>query len=559
MENLENEFNKLQSTFNEGKKYLIGKNKDIKLSIQSYEKYLLNLEHLYENLKNNSNINNYIDKLNSVYIVHIIKLVKIFLLIPYYYKAKLLCEKVLEIDKNNIEILPSYIKCLHYFRKYELITEILNNIKSEENEKIKELKLKNIDRIKESKGEYDLKTIFQNFKKNNNYNLDLAEYTSNNICIQKDKLKGLVLLAKEEIPKGTMIIASKAIEYVPKNNDNLIKIYYQKEEYQKKLITKIIEKMNYCKEDIPEIYELYDKTNSELSLEERKQNYYKNISKKSIDIPEKNLSGIFSNAIATKLYLFDELDLLLGIFYYPSFMSHSCIPNTKILGIGNFIFIFTERLIKKNEEITTSYIDCNEEYNKRQEKLKKFYGFECQCELCLSEKKKFQEIPEIKNKISFYINELIDLINNPNFEQKKYLDIANEITKFVDDNNNNISNYEKGILFYNLFCLWPYNDSYLKNYNLLKNGLESLENEKIMQFNILKYNYLLKMYKVNYVFNEKLKDEIRQKMIILFSEVLGNKEKEFIEILLDDLINFYTKNEDREIKGLKLIKFKIFL
>ena len=300
MENLENEFNKLQSTFNEGKKYLIGKNKDIKLSIQSYEKYLLNLEHLYENLKNNSNINNYIDKLNSLYIVHIIKLVKIFLLIPYYYKAKLLCEKVLELDKNNIEILPSYIKCLHYFRKYELITDILSNIKSEENEKIKELKLKNIDRIKESKGEYDLKTIFQNFKKNNNYHLDLAEYTSNNICIQKDKLKGLVLLAKEEIPKGTMIIASKAIEYVPKNNDNLIKIYYQKEEYQKKLITKIIEKMNYCKEDIPEIYELYDKTNSELSLEERKQNYYKNLSKKSIDIPEKNLSGIFSNAIATK-------------------------------------------------------------------------------------------------------------------------------------------------------------------------------------------------------------------------------------------------------------------
>ena len=559
MENLENEFNKLQSTFNEGKKYLIGKNKDIKLSIQSYEKYLLNLEHLYENLKNNSNINNYIDKLNSVYIVHIIKLVKIFLLIPYYYKAKLLCEKVFEIDKNNIEILPSYIKCLHYFRKYELITGILSNIKSEENEKIKELKLKNIDRIKESKGEYDLKTIFQNLKKNKNYNLDLAEYTSNNICIQKDKLKGLVLLAKEEIPKGTMIIASKAIEYVPKNNDNLIKIYYQKEEYQKKLITKIIEKMNYCKEDIPEIYELYDKTNSELSLEERKQNYYKNLSKKSIDIPEKNLSGIFSNAIATKLYLFDELDLLLGIFYYPSFMSHSCIPNTKILGIGNFIFIFTERLIKKNEEITTSYIDCNEEYNKRQEKLKKFYGFECQCELCLSEKKKFQEIPEIKNKISFYINELIDLINNPNFEQKKYLDIAKEISKFVDDNNNNISNYKKGILFYNLFCLWPYNDSYLKNYNLLKNGLESLENEKIMQFNVLKYNYLLKMYKVNYVFNEKLKDEVKQKMIILFSEVLGNKEKEFIEILLDDLINFYTKNEDREIKGLKLIKFKIFL
>ena len=202
MENIENEFNKLQSIFNEGKKYLIGKNKDIKLSIQSYENYLLQLEQLYENLKNNSNN---IEKIKSIYIIHIIKLIKIFLLIPYYYKAKILCEKVLELDKSNIEILPSYIKSLHYFRKYELITDILNNIKSEENEKIKELKLKNIERIKESNGEYDLKKIFQNFKKNNNYNLDLAEYTNKNIFIEKDKTKGLILLAKEEIPKGTMI------------------------------------------------------------------------------------------------------------------------------------------------------------------------------------------------------------------------------------------------------------------------------------------------------------------------------------------------------------------
>ena len=242
---------------------------------------------------------------------------------------------------------------------------------------------------------------------------------------------------------------------MPKDDKNLIKIYYKKEEYRKKLMNKIIEKMKYCKEDIPEIYELYDKTNSELSLEERKQNYFKNISNTNLDIPEKNLAGIFSNSIATKLYLFDELDLLLGIFYYPSFMSHSCVPNTKILGIGNFVFIFTERLIKKNEEITTSYIDCNEEYKKRQEKLKKFYGFECQCELCQIEKQKFKEMPEIKNKISSYINELIDLNNNPNFDQKKYLDIANEINKFIDENNDNINSYEKGILYYNLFCLWP--------------------------------------------------------------------------------------------------------
>ena len=79
MENIENEFNKLQSIFNEGKKYLIGKNKDIKLAIKSYDNYLLELDNLYQNLKTKNNNGN-INKLNSVYISHLIKLTKIFLL-----------------------------------------------------------------------------------------------------------------------------------------------------------------------------------------------------------------------------------------------------------------------------------------------------------------------------------------------------------------------------------------------------------------------------------------------------------------------------------------------
>ena len=70
------------------------------------------------------------------------------------------------------------------------------------------------------------------------------------------------------------------------------------------------------------------------------------------------------------------------------------------------------------------------------------------------------------------------------------------------------------------------------------------------------YYFLLKMYKVNFVFNEKLCNDIRQKMEILFFGVLGDKRKEFCKILLDDLLNYYTSKEDNEIKGLKMIKFK---
>ena len=47
METIKNEFNKHQSIFNEGKKYLLGKNKNIKLSIENYEKYLNEINNTY--------------------------------------------------------------------------------------------------------------------------------------------------------------------------------------------------------------------------------------------------------------------------------------------------------------------------------------------------------------------------------------------------------------------------------------------------------------------------------------------------------------------------------
>ena len=558
MENIEIEFEKLQKFFNDGKKYLIGKNKDIKLSVENYENYLLKIDYLYEDLKSKSNDNDYISKLNSLYITYIVKLIKIFLLIPYYYKAKCLCEKIFSLEKDNINILSSYIKCLHYFKEYELITKILNNNIFYDNDKIKELKLKNEDRIKESHGDYDFIKIFKDFKKNENYNLDLAEYTNDKIAIEQDKIKGLTLIAKEDIDKGTLIIANKAIEYIPKKDKKTIKFYNQEDGYQLELLNKIKERMINCKEDISEIYELYDKSNMHLSLEERKQNYIKNISKNNT-ITTKNMADIFSNSIATKLYLYDEFDTVLGLFYYPSFMSHSCVPNTKMLGIGNFVFIFTERKIKKNEEITTSYIETTEEYSKRQEKLKKFYGFECQCELCLIEKNKFIEEYKVKKSISNYINELFDLLYNQLDDKKLYLEKANEITKFMEENKDKINNYEKGILYYYLFCLWPYEGEYIKNYYLLEKGLECCENEKgIIHNNGLLYCFLLKMYKVNFVFNEKLCIEIRKKMQFLYKELLGDKLKDFIEVLLDDLLNYYTSDDDGEIRGFKYFKLLEF-
>ena len=39
IENIEKEFNSIQTLFNDGKKYLVGKNKNIKLGIEIYDNY----------------------------------------------------------------------------------------------------------------------------------------------------------------------------------------------------------------------------------------------------------------------------------------------------------------------------------------------------------------------------------------------------------------------------------------------------------------------------------------------------------------------------------------
>ena len=68
IENIEEEFNAIQSLFNEGKKHLVGKNKNIKSAIEIYDKYYSKLNEIYENLKDKSK------STDKIYISHLIRL-----------------------------------------------------------------------------------------------------------------------------------------------------------------------------------------------------------------------------------------------------------------------------------------------------------------------------------------------------------------------------------------------------------------------------------------------------------------------------------------------------
>lgn len=537
IKDIEKEFDSIQSLFNEGKKYLIGKDKNKKLAIEIYDKYYSKLNDIYSNLNKSNNA-------NKIYINHLVKLSKIYLLIPYYYKSKIVCEKVIEIDKNNIDIIPTYIKCLHYFRQYSTITDILNNINID-NATINDLKKQNEERKKQTKGVYDLKNIYLNFRKTNNFNLDIAEYISNKISIKQDKVKGLVIIANEDILKGEILIAERAIEYVPLVDKNL-KYNIEKEEWHELIKTKIKEKMLYCKEDNPEIFVIYNGLNTNLSLEERKNNYLKNIhNKKDINITQKEIDTLFTDSFSTKLYIYDELSIASGLFYYSSFLSHSCTPNTHIFGLGNFMFIISEKNIKKNEELTTFYVENDKEFSRRQIDLYLNYGFQCECELCKIEKENFDKNKDIKCKISYYIEQLIDMsVNMLKYNLFDYFVKHKEVNDFIENNKGKIKFFEQGLLYYNLYYLWR---DIGTNYTYLEKALNCFEKDINLNFNNMIYYCLLKMYKMNYVCNPKLCEDIKNKIIKLLNAAFRNSQNEFVETIVEDIIKMNTKDSDPDI------------
>ncbi|KAI9809070.1 MAG: hypothetical protein M1825_002359 [Sarcosagium campestre] len=63
-------------------------------------------------------------------------------------------------------------------------------------------------------------------------------------------------------------------------------------------------------------------------------------------------------------------------------INHSCDPNSFIIFDGPRMSVRSRRQIKKGEEVTISYIDSSEPFQRRQSDLKERYFFTCNCSKC---------------------------------------------------------------------------------------------------------------------------------------------------------------------------------
>ncbi len=62
------------------------------------------------------------------------------------------------------------------------------------------------------------------------------------------------------------------------------------------------------------------------------------------------------------------------------------------------------------------------------------------------------------------------------------------------------------------------------------------------------------MYKISYVFFENKCKEIENKMLKLIQEAFGNKHDELAKILLDDILDLYTSDDDPDIISFNMNK-----
>ncbi|RPA92790.1 SET domain-containing protein [Choiromyces venosus 120613-1] len=88
-----------------------------------------------------------------------------------------------------------------------------------------------------------------------------------------------------------------------------------------------------------------------------------------------------------------------GIWILPSYMNHSCWPNSVRSFLGDLLIVRAARDIPEGEEITTNYLQNESRVQKRQKLFRSQWAFECQCTLCEIETAESDEVKDKREEL----------------------------------------------------------------------------------------------------------------------------------------------------------------
>ena len=479
-----------------------------------------------------------------------LKIAECYFGISYYSKTIEKCNEILNkieviVLKNEskfyINSLLLKIKSLFKLKKVKEAQIIIN-----ENKEIIEKNKNDFDKIEEEiknkisnmNGNYDFSEIY--YKSKRSLNIEIGEYINKKLEIKFNSKKGVFFITKEKIKKGELIMVSKAFVISdPNKKEDKKNLYFkfdnpEKEEYEKtkKLLVykekqdleEILSyKLSNFPEDFNDFLNLFDGKNKNNNLSERKKN-------SKIDL--KKIQNVIKYNSKT-LYFLDK-PISNGLWYYPSFFNHSCIPNCFHFGFGDILIIIAINEIESNSELNLNYLNNEMLYETRQKILKEIYDFECNCELCEYEKNKMKE--NEKKILDEYLKKLNNIIEvNPDEENEKKvknkllsINEIEEMINFIEKNKKMFSCYEKSSLYLKCAICMVFHDAYF-SFEYLEKSLRYSENRNY---------YFEKMTLI--IMNEiakKIKNEEKinfcSKKLKEFWEKYYLNQKEFINILMD--------------------------
>ena len=296
-------------------------------------------------------------------------------------------------------------------------------------------------RMNEAKtGQYNFKSAIDRAKNQNQLRLDVADFVSSDIEVislnNDPNYKGVV--AKSNLSRNTLIVVGKAGS-----------IAYEQECVKKQILTInfLTHKMDLASQSL-NVINIISKVYNDPYLA---QEIYKLYPGPSIDrhkviddsiVDTARLEAILTfNSFKTQSIDFQiegSCELCLnkekdssGIWIYPSYFNHSCVPNAKIISFYDVMLIYTNRDIKQGEEIFVNYIGMAA-YKKRSQICLEF-GFKCRCVLCkLDRSDKSLEIRQdlIEKGVKKLNEHLIIAVNSLKIPNVKY---ANEFVELVRD------------------------------------------------------------------------------------------------------------------------------
>ena len=220
-----------------------------------------------------------------------------------------------------------------------------------------------------------------------------ADFVSPYIELRREGIAGRGLFAKTKLPAGTLLIASKAvlciyIDELPNRNghdDEKGMNDRIREEFVEKLIQMVNNGTGRRIFHLAGGSQQFD-SSFDLNRDDVYDNGMHYMSDQIKEIVARNSFGGAqrSHLLARAAGDGPHDDPGGGaLFYAPSFLNHSCVPNATYFTIGDMMFVKANRDIEENEELTIHYVYVDTLGEpERADTLQRVWGFTCYCELC---------------------------------------------------------------------------------------------------------------------------------------------------------------------------------